>query len=674
MRRSLLLALLLLALGGVFRLWASEHARFTGDESHAWAKSHQVATGRFAPAFGLDVTGSKAKHPGPTYYYLMAIPQLVSASPRAGATFVVLLHVLTGWLLFCMARAARSERAGIIAVALFAFAPWEVLYADRIWGSSVAPIWGAIALYAAYRARQSRGWQGALLFCCLVLPQIHLSAPVLWLACAVLLVLRPPKALSFKALGVAGLLAVLTYAPAIYSELLSGFENTRAIMNKGGGTETMAYALWNPVRVLGYMVLYGSGEISYHFARGYWGGGFDDAAAYLSAPGWSRFFERQGALMGVLGVLSIGLAFIAWASSLAGTAKEAAQALLARSRDKLSLDRALTLSLFVAFVAAGVLLLVAKKRFFPHYANILMPIALWPMASALDRWWERAALRVPVLIATVGSLAFMAINTSTYYRQVDTLNGLANTLTMVKAVVDDEVPGKVSFTHFNNSYAWNLVASELYNKPLPQAPASKVRWRVHNTRLFEGAVPKGGQLHGGVLLTRSPATGGDLLDSASPTVRAWKRFEVTSQDPEGRQRSCRARAASAQSCQYGAQPWQKFGPEVMHMGKVARTLLFLHPIEGSVVQARRPLPAGSKQVILHYGLSDGACAAGNTAPVRVRVLDGEQTLGEVEANNKPGLHSVTLTRSSTRAGHLSLQLRTDNEGARIFGFDLRFAP
>lgn len=673
MRRSLVLALLLLSLAGAFRLWASDHARFTGDESHAWAKARQVATGRFAPAFGLDVTGSKAKHPGPTYYYLMAIPQTLSASPRAGSAFVIALHLLAGWLLFCLARAARSERAGWLALALFAASPWEILYADRIWGSSVAPVWGAVALYAAHRSRDSKRWQGILLFTCLVLPQIHLSAPVLWLACAVLLFLRPPKTIGWRALGIAALLSLLTYAPAIVSELMTGFENTRAILNKGGGAETLAYALWNPIRVLGYMVLYGSGELGYHFARGYWGGNFDDATAYFTRAGWAKTFAEQGLWWGGLCVVSIALSALAWGASIFDALRTSVQALKARRRDLIDLDRALTLSVLVAFVAAGVLLLVANKRFFPHYANILMPMALWPMAAALDRALDRRWLRLPLAVALVGSLAFMVTNTIRYYLQIDTLNGLANTLTMVKAVLDDDTPAQVSFTHFNNSYAWNLVAQEYYGRPLAPDPSGRVRWVVDNRQRFEGQVPKGAQLHGGVLLRRIPAQGpGRTL--GSPTVQAWPKFDVQVQGPDGSVQPCNRASEQATACQYGAQPWQRFGPETMPMGGQDRHLLFMHPVQGSTVRARLPVGPGVRQVILHYGLTDAACQSANRAPVRVTVLDGTTPLGHVEAGNRPGLHTLELTRSSTRAGSLTVQLQTANEGARIFGFDLTLRP
>ncbi|MCB9650382.1 MAG: hypothetical protein H6730_27920 [Deltaproteobacteria bacterium] len=389
-RRTLAVALFLLLAAGVFRLWATDHARFTGDEADYWSKSRRLATAQYFPAYGFEITGSAAHFPGPAAYFLIALPQLLSPSPRAGAAFVAGLHVLAGALMFLLLARARGPRAGLIGLALFAFAPWDVLYADRIWGSAVVPAWGAVAFYAAHRAADSPRWQGILLFLALVLPQLHLSAPVLWAACLTLVLLRPPPRWDRRALGLGLLATVIAYLPPLWMELQSGFANTRLIIAKSGGAEALAYAVWNPVRVLGYAVLYGTGEIGYHFARGYWGGNFDGASAYLTAAGWDRFFAHYGTPWAVAGVISLVVAAIGWAVALGCLARQGARAARARRRDALPFEDALTAAVVVGFVTAGLLLLVAKKRFFPHYANILMPMALIPIAVGLDRAWGRA--------------------------------------------------------------------------------------------------------------------------------------------------------------------------------------------------------------------------------------------------------------------------------------------
>ena len=53
------------------------------------------------------------------------------------AAFVALLHGAAGALVAYVAWRFRGPRAGLIALSLFAFAPWDILYGDRIWLSSV---------------------------------------------------------------------------------------------------------------------------------------------------------------------------------------------------------------------------------------------------------------------------------------------------------------------------------------------------------------------------------------------------------------------------------------------------------------------------------------------------------------------------------------------------------
>lgn len=666
-RRTLLALLSLLLVAAALRGWATDFARFTGDESDYWAKSRWVATGDFVPVYGPEITGTAAKLPGPAYYYLMAVPQALSASPRAGSYFVVGIHVLAGLMLFALGRRARGDRAGLLALALFAVAPWDVLYADRIWGSCVVPAWGALSLYAAVRARDSGVWQATLLFSLLVLPQLHLSVPVLWAACGAILLLRPPKKWHWGALAIGLVLTVLAYGPPLLAELRSDFANSRTILAKGGGAEPWDYATGNPLRVLGYMVLYGSSEIGYHFARGYWGGGFDNAAAYFSGAGWSRFFEQHGAALGAAGAVSILLSLVGWLVAAGDATKASLRALVQRRRDALDLDRVLTVALLVGFVGGGLLLMLARKRFFPHYANILMPIALWPIASGLDRLWAKAPRpgRLALGAALALSLGAMVTNVVRYYRTVDGLNGLGPTLAMVEHVLEDGARARIDFTHFRNTYAWNMVARTRFGRDIPAG--REVRWRVVNHAPHTGEIPAGAKRFGPVLLQRTPPEGRVNL-GGSRVRQEYRRFAVDVVWPDGRTRACGPFASGR--CAYGDEPWRHFGPETMTLGGQPRPLLFLHPVQGATVRAAYPVASEVRQGQLRYGLSDGAVGSNNRAPVKIRITEGDRVLATAEATNRPGLHALPFTRTATRAGAIRLEIETENEGARIFGFDL----
>lgn len=665
-RRPLRVAFVLLAVATIFRLWTIQHARFTGDESDYWVKSRRVAIGRYAPVFGPEITGSEANLPGPAYYYLMAAPQALGASPYFGSIFVVLGHALAAWLLFLLARRAAGDRAGLIALALVMFAPWDVLYADRIWGSCVVPIWGALSLYAAVQSRSSGRWQAVLLFLCLVLPQLHLSVPILWLACAMILVLRPPEKLAWRwiALGIG--LAFLAYLGPLISELRNDFVNTRTILSKGTGGESWDVAKKVPFQVFGYAIGYASSEIGYHFAKGYWGGNFDDVAAYFTRAGWQRYFTQHGLVLGALGVTSLLLALAAWLDTIVHTGKRTLAAVKARRRDALDLGDVLTIAILAGLFGGAMLMMLAKKRYFPHYANILVPIALWPAVAALDRWWSKRRVVVGALLAiTATSMFFACVR---YYRNVDTLNGLGNTIDMVGYVLEDDAPVRIDFTYFHNIYAWSVIADALYGERLPNHAGAPIRYRVHNRERFEGDPGAGQKVFGGVLLERTPPRG-DKTAIGSDAFRRPNDFEVRAIAADGTERRCVRRG---EKCFYGDHPWQHFAPDFLTIGARLEPVLFLHPIKDATVEASLPIPPEQRRGVLKVALSDDATRSDNREPVLVTLSRGDELLGRTRAENRPGFVRLPFTLTATGAPDLTVGITTAHDGARIFAFDIVF--
>lgn len=655
------LVLVLLGLAVAFRLWAVPSARFTGDESDYWYRSRQVATGAERPAYGPEITGSAARLPGPAYYYLMAVPQALGASPVFGSAFVALLHGLTALLLYRVIRSVRGPPAGAIAAALVAFAPWDVLYGDRIWGSCVVPVWGSLTLYACVRCRERPAWLGAAVFFALVLPQLHLSVPVLWAAGATIVALRPPARWPWRAIGVGLALSVVAYLPPLLAELSSGFANTKSILAHSSGKTPWAEAIWAPAKVFGYAVLYGSSEIGYHWARGYWGGGFSEAQAYFTSEGLGRWWGRHGVVMGSAHVVSVALALLGWTVELVRAGRATVGAAKRRALRALELDTIFTLAVVVGLGVGAILIVAARKTYFPHYANILMPMMLAPIVFGLDRVRPRN-----LMVAGLGiSMIAMLVGTVQYYLRVDSLNGLAPTLAMVKRVLDDPAPAAVRFTHFHNLYAWQRVAQGVHAESLPSG--SSVTYTVHNARPHRGDVPPGGSLHGPVLLSRRPPAGQPL--PPRPRV-AYEQIRVEAEHPDGQRRSCSARSGP---CAYGPKPWQKLEPTSMKVGGRPRPLVFMHPVQGGVVRARIPVPAGVKTATLEFALSDDATRSRNRSPVNVAVVDeAGQTLAKGQADNRPGLKRLALTLTST--DWVALEIRTDNDGARVFGFDVRWGP
>lgn len=491
--------LILLVSGFLFRVWAVGNARFTGDESYFWATARNTATFEAGPVYGPALTGSGAYHPGPLFYYLMAFSQLFGVSPWIGGIFVALLHVLSSFLAYRLASRIGGERAGILVLILLLFAPWDVLYADRIWLSCVAPVFGTLALYSATR-RDSFGWQIMLAFSVLVLPQFHMSAPIVWAAILILILCLPPAPWKPKALLIGLFLAVCAYGPPIVRELSTEFGNTRAILREGGGKEPWDIVVQTPLKVFGYILFYTSSEIGYHFNAGYWRP-FDDLRHYASAEGWRGWLDFHGAWAWA-GIVSLLLAAIAWISAIGAFFRAFKRAVQQKSRRALGFEGSFALAMLVALIAATALMMLSKKPYFPHYTNLLMPLILVLPAAALDRLFT-TKLKPVVALALGISVLSMASNTIRYYLTVDRLNGMSATLSMVDRVMDGPMPVELRFDGFNNSFAWEMLANVKYRRPI-KLHNGVVRWRVYNRQPFQGAeLPPNSSLHGAVLLERS---------------------------------------------------------------------------------------------------------------------------------------------------------------------------
>lgn len=431
--------------------------------------------------YGPALTGSEAFHPGPIFYYLIALPQFLGSTPWLGGIFVALLHGIAGYLLFAILRDARGDRAALIGLGLFVFAPWDVLYGARIWLSCVAPVWSTAMIYFAWRAARGgarAAWsQGAMIFFAVVCPQLHMSAPVAWVVCAGVLYLSRPIAWSPRALAIGVALGLAAYAPAIYWEATHHFENTIAIWHKGFGDASSAQLYRAPIAVLLSAITFASSEIGYHFARGYWVD-FDPARYYEPA----RYWAAHGG-WAIANLMSVAAAIGAWIFAL-------------RSRGD---DRRLTFALAAGTLAGAILIAAARKIFFPHYLNVLMPLALFPLAIFLDRprAWALAAAAV-IIIAMAGSSV-------RFHLEVDRLDGMSATIALVDRAAREREPFSLKFEGFDNRYAWERLMRLKYRRQLPINDAARVRYEVKNAIPFEGELPPGYERYGLVVLARSPA-------------------------------------------------------------------------------------------------------------------------------------------------------------------------
>ena len=135
------------------------------------------------------------------------------------------------WMFWYALRRPFGEGAAAFAATIMAFSPWSALFADRVWNPNAFLVFATLALLAAVKLRErpDSAWAAVLPVACLILPQLHSSAPVVWLA-LVPLVWGRVRRWNRRWLAIGLVVAALLYIPLAIHEAQTGFGNTRAFI------------------------------------------------------------------------------------------------------------------------------------------------------------------------------------------------------------------------------------------------------------------------------------------------------------------------------------------------------------------------------------------------------------------------------------------------------------
>ena len=418
--RAAAAALLALALG--VRLYAVHHARFDRDEAAAWETALGIARGESFPALGPGLSRSDARTPGPLFFYLMAVPHLLTPHPLAGGVFVALLNVGALALLFAAYRDGWDPAAAALWLMTTVCSPWSVAYADRAWTPDVFVPMLALVLWSAVRmGRVPESRAAALLALTLVAGfQVHLPALYLWpIAGVALAVLRPRVSRRWLAAG--ALAGALSYVPYAVHEIGTGFSNTRALLSQGpAGTLGVREA----VGLVYLWLSMATTDVSFLLAKGYWSG--FDAVAFWTGDGSTRTVAFYGASSAFL--LTVQAA--GWSLVLGGLV------LMARRRRDDERGR-LFAWLFAACLGSIVLVYLATRRGgFAHYVSLLAPLAAVPLLLCLRRLLSAGALAwAAVAYAVAAPVAGLLIILALY--RADSRQSIPQQERIVRYVVDE---------------------------------------------------------------------------------------------------------------------------------------------------------------------------------------------------------------------------------------------
>jgi hypothetical protein len=316
----------------------------------------EPGVGRFFPTEGLRA--SVAVPNPPLFVYVVAIPLAVVRSPVAVAAVIAAANVIAVWLCVVVGTRIYSRFVGLVAAALFAVAPWSVVFSRKIWAQDLLPLVAVLFMLELHAliVEGRRRAPATLLLLTAAAIQLHFSGvalvPVLVLAFALA---RDRVSRGALAVGTGG--SVLLYLPFL-------------IVHGGALLHSHAHsALPPPVAV-------------HRLANA-----IHLTAAISSADQLRNLVGSSTRLAEPIGLLLAAIAAAGLAIACAG-----------RRDDRRALVRRLIL---LWYVLPAALLTAVPVTPYIHYFIVLLPIPFFGIASAL----EAVRRRVPSLSAAAALLA-----------------------------------------------------------------------------------------------------------------------------------------------------------------------------------------------------------------------------------------------------------------------------
>ena len=158
--------------------------------------------------------------------YLLAPPLLLKVDPLLATGFVGLLGTLAVALCYFVLRPRFGPFAALAACALFATAPWAVLYARKIWAQDFLPLFSVLLLHALFAVleRTRTWWALALPMLACALWQLHFSAFALFGVIGFVLLYRA-RTVRWTALAIGVALAVGMLTPYLVHQVRHGWDD-----------------------------------------------------------------------------------------------------------------------------------------------------------------------------------------------------------------------------------------------------------------------------------------------------------------------------------------------------------------------------------------------------------------------------------------------------------------
>jgi hypothetical protein len=339
------LFVLLLGLAAFVRLYRLDLANVTGDEGVHGLFAMNIARLMDFPVAGLPSVGIRNSA---LFLYVLALPYAIVSHPLAGVAFIAALNVLVGWQLYRLTARLYGNMAALVALALWAGAPWQVLYGRQMWPPSLLAVVCLAVLAVAVEWFEKGGQRRLVLLvvAAFVVPQVHFSgfSATVWIASVLIARYRQIRLAPLLA-GLA--IGLATWIPWLVFQLASNYADLRNLANVGQGKESLYTTAVGAVHW--WLTLFGARCLEFWFQPNP-----GVAAAYVGAA-WPMVAD-------VLGLVWSAVLLVAIGNSLA-------------KRDAIARLLALW-----CILPVGLLLLV-RPTMHPHYPLIAYPIPFVMVAA-----------------------------------------------------------------------------------------------------------------------------------------------------------------------------------------------------------------------------------------------------------------------------------------------------
>jgi 4-amino-4-deoxy-L-arabinose transferase-like glycosyltransferase len=215
------------------RLRQLELAEFNDDQAVALRIANDILHGNVRTT-GLT-SSSGAANP-PLYVYMVAAVAAIRHGLIFATQSVAVLSVVAVILTYVVARRRFGDAAAGTATALFATAPWAVLYGRHLWQQDYLPLATVLLLWCLFVVLERDRTRVALFVPVLLVIafQLNMSAVALAIPIGAVLAYRA-RAVNWGGVAVGAAIGVLSLAPWLAHNARHGFRDFRLIVGNGRG-------------------------------------------------------------------------------------------------------------------------------------------------------------------------------------------------------------------------------------------------------------------------------------------------------------------------------------------------------------------------------------------------------------------------------------------------------